>query len=148
MLMAIRPGLMDSRLLGFAGGSITNIPSGTLQNLGPRRRREKFSSTVTQFDDVLIYTHGRHVIKAGFQMNRYNINVFYSGNAGELGVMLFGNGPGGNYSAVTALRRRRSGAADWALGLPEDVGRGTSSGGWHQRDWLYRRLCPGRLAHH
>ena len=55
---------------------------------------EKFSSTVTQFDDVLIYIHGRHVIKAGFQTNRYNINAFYSGNAGELGVMLFGNGPG------------------------------------------------------
>ncbi len=23
------------------------------------------------------------------------------------------------------------------LGLPQDVGRGTSTGGWHQRDWLY-----------
>ena len=119
---------------GFGGGSITNITSGTLQNLGSASVTEKFSSTVTQFDDVLIYTHGRHVIKTGFQTNRYNINVFYSGNSGELGAILFGNGPGGNYSGNGA---GGDPAADWALGLPEDVGRGTSSGEWHQRDWLF-----------
>jgi len=127
-------GLDGLPLLGFSGGSITNIPSGTLQNLGAASVVQKFSSTVTQFDDVLIYTHGQHVIKAGFQTNRYNINAFYSGNAGELGVMLFGNGPGGNYSGNGT---GGAGAADWALGLPEDVGRGTSTGGWHQRDWLF-----------
>jgi hypothetical protein len=120
-------------LLGFAGGSITNIPTGTLHNLGAALVVQKFSSTVTQFDDVLIYTHGRHVLKTGFQLNRYNINVFYSGNSGELGAMLFGNGPGGNYSGNGA---GGDPAVDWALGLPEDVGRGTSTGGWHQRDWL------------
>jgi hypothetical protein len=122
-------------LLGFAGGSITNITTGTLHNLGAALVVQKFSSTVTQFDDVLIYTHGRHVIKTGFQMNKYNINVFYSGNSGELGAMLFGNGPGGNYSGNGV--GGGDPAADWALGLPEDVGRGTSTGGWHQRDWLF-----------
>jgi len=60
-----------------------------------------------------------------------------------LGVMLFGNGPGGNYSGTETVVGGKptptggDAAADWALGLPEDVGRGTSSGGWHQRDWLY-----------
>ena len=127
-------GLDGLPLLGFAGGTITSVPTGTLTNLGSSVVVQKFSSTVTQFDDVFIYTHGRHVIKAGFQMNRYNINAFYSGNAGELGSMLFGNGPGGNYSGNGT---GGDPAADWALGLPEDVGRGTSSGGWHQRDWLY-----------
>jgi hypothetical protein len=125
------PGLPE---FAFGGGSVTNINSGTLTNLGAASVVERFSSTVTQFDDVLIYTRGRHTIKTGFQMNRYNINVFYSGNGGELGVQIFGLGPGGNYSG-----NGTSGdpAADWALGLPQDVGRGTSSGGWHQRDWLY-----------
>jgi Carboxypeptidase regulatory-like domain len=120
--------------LGFAGGSITNINSGTLANLGASSVVEKFSSTVTQFDDVLIFTHGRHVIKTGFQTNRYNINVFYSGNAGELGAEIFGLGPGGNYSGNG---NGGDPSADWALGLPQDVGRGTSTGGWHQRDWLF-----------
>jgi hypothetical protein len=129
--------------LGFAGGSITDINTGTLTNLGAADIVEKFSSTVTQFDDVLIYTHGRHVIKTGFQMNRYNINVFYSGNGGELGAEVYGLGPGGNYSGTATLANgvlTPSGgdpSADWALGLPQDVGRGTSSGEWHQRDWLF-----------
>jgi Carboxypeptidase regulatory-like domain len=121
---------------GFAGGSITNINPGTLTNLGAASVTEKFSSTVTQFDDVLIYTHGRHIIKTGFQTNRYNINVFYSGNSGELGAILFGDGPGGNYSGNGSTGSGDP-SADWALGVPEDVGRGTSSGEWHQRDWLF-----------
>ena len=123
-------------LLGFAGGSVTNVNTGTLQNLGAASVVEKFSSTVTQFDDVLIFTHGRHVFKTGFQTNRYNINVFYTGNGGELGVELFGSGPGGTYSGIGATGTGDP-AADWALGLPGDVGRGTSSGGWHQRNWLF-----------
>jgi Carboxypeptidase regulatory-like domain len=120
--------------LAFGGGSITNINAGSLTSLGAASVVEKFSSTVTQFDDVLIYTHGRHVFKTGFQTNRYNINVFYSGNAGELGAEIFGLGPGGNYSGNG---NGGDPSADWALGLPQDVGRGTSSGGWHQRDWLF-----------
>jgi hypothetical protein len=118
----------------FGGGTITNINTGTLSNLGAASTVEKFSSTVSNFEDVLIYTRGRHVIKGGFQMNRYNINVFYSGNGGELGAEIFGLGTGGNYSGNGA---GGDPSADWALGLPQDVGRGTSSGGWRQRDWLF-----------
>ena len=130
-------GIPGLPLLGFGGGSVTNInPGSALTNLGAADVVEKFSSTVTQFDDVLIYTHGRHVIKTGFQANRYNINVFYTGNGGELGVELFGLGTGGNYSG-TGSGTGGDPSADWALGLPQDVGRGTSSGGWHQRDWLF-----------
>jgi hypothetical protein len=127
------PGLPE---LGFGGGSITNINAGTLTNLGAADVVEKFSSTVTQFDDVLIYTRGPHVFKTGFQTNRYNINVFYSGNSGELGAEVFGLGPGGNYSGI-GNGTGGDPSADWALGLPQDVGRGTSSGEWHQRDWLF-----------
>jgi hypothetical protein len=127
-------GIIGLPEFGFSGGSITNINAGTLTNLGAADVVEKFSSTVTQFDDVLIYTHGRHVIKTGFQANRYNINVFYSGNGGELGALLYGLGAGGNYSGNGT---GGDPSADWALGVPEDVGRGTSSGGWHQRDWLF-----------
>ena len=123
--------------MGFDGGSVTNVSQGsTLLNLGSAGVTEKFSSTVTQFDDGLIYTHGRHIVKTGFQMNRYKINVFYSGNGGESGVLLYGLGPGGDYSG-NGKTGTGDPSADWALGLPEDVGRGTSTGGWHQRDWLF-----------
>ena len=91
---------------------------------------QHFSSTITQFDESLIYTHGRHVIKTGFQLQRINANVFYPGNAGELGAEVFGPGPEGSAYSGDA-------SGDFALGLPESVGRGVSTGGWRARDWLF-----------
>jgi hypothetical protein len=126
------PGLPE---LGFDGGTASSIAQGTsLTNLGSIVNPQHFSSTVTQFDESLIYTHGRHVIKVGFQLQKYNLNVFYPGNAGELGAEVFGLGAGGNYSGNGA---GGDPSADFALGLPESVGRGISSGGWHARDWLF-----------
>jgi hypothetical protein len=126
-------GLSGLPLLGFGGGSVTNPGVGPLASLGSAAVVENFASTVLQLNDGLVYSHGRHVFKAGYQMNQYRINVFYSGNGGELGQLLYGTTFSSNPSNLTS----GSGAADWALGLPEDVGRGTSTGGWHQRDWLY-----------
>ena len=133
-------GLAGLPLFAFGGGAGTNPNAGVLQSLGSAGVTEKFSSTVSQFDDNLIYTHGRHALKFGYQMNRYKINVFYSGNGGELGILIYGLGPGGNYSGngtSTATLLTGDPGADFALGLPQDVARGTASGGWHQRDWLF-----------
>lgn len=124
------PGLPE---FGFGGGTGSSVGTGTLTNLGSLVNPQHFSSTVTQFDESLIYTHGRHAIKSGFQLQRYNLNVFYPGNAGELGAVVFGLGVGGNYSGNGSAGDP---SADWALGLPESVGRGVSTGGWHARDWL------------
>src|SRR5581483_5079135 len=125
-------------LFSFGGGTITNQPGGTLNNLGQAITLENFASTVIQFNDNLIYTHGRHVIKAGFQMNRYRVNVFYAGNGGELGMLLYN----GQYSAPVGASGdvlNAAAGADFALGLPNLVGHGVTSGGggWHQRNWLY-----------
>ena len=131
-------GLIGLPLLSFGGGSGTNPNTGTLANLGSAGVTEKFSSTVEQFTDNLIYTHGRHSIKAGYQMNYYKINVFYSGNGGELGILIYGLGSGGNYTGNGSTSATTGDpTADWALGLPQTVARGTSTGGWHQRDWLF-----------
>lgn len=121
------PGLPEFAFDGGTASSIASSPT-ALTSLGSIVNPQRFSSTVTQFDDVVIYTHGRHVIKTGFELQRYNLNVFYPGNAGELGAEVFGLGPGGDYSG--------NGSTDFALGLPESVGRGASTGGWHARDWL------------
>jgi hypothetical protein len=119
---------------GFSGGTGSSVATGTLTNLGSLVNPQHFSSTVTQFDESVIYTHGRHAIKSGFQAQKYNLNVFYPGNAGELGAVVFGLGVGGNYSGNGTAGDP---SADWALGLPESVGRGVSTGGWHARDWLF-----------
>lgn len=122
------PGLLE---LAFGGGTITNIGNGSLSNLGSALVNENFGSTVVQFDDGLSFSHGSHTFKVGFQMNRYRIDVFYSGNGGELGGILFN----GQYTG-TGSTTLGDPAADFALGLPSYVGRGVSTGGWHQRDWL------------
>jgi hypothetical protein len=121
------PGLPEFGFNGGTASSVATSPSG-LSEIGSLVNPQHFSSTVTQFDESLIYTHARHALKMGFQLQRYNLNVFYPGNAGELGALVYGLGAGGDYTG--------SGAADFALGLPESVGRGVSTGGWHARDWL------------
>lgn len=118
----VGPGLL---LLGFGGGTAPQPNSGAvLTNVGNSVVDQDFADTVIQFDDGLTYTHGRHVFKAGFQMWRYRINTFYSGNSGEFGAILFG----GSFSGDAG--------ADFFLGYPEATGKGVSTGGtWHQFSW-------------
>ena len=123
-------GIAGLPAFGFGGGTASSIAGGTLYTLGSGIVSQHFSSTITHFDESLIYTHGRHVIKTGFQLQRINANVFYPGNAGELGAEVFGPGPEGSAYSGDA-------SGDFALGLPESVGRGVSTGGWRARDWLF-----------
>jgi hypothetical protein len=124
-------------LFGFGGGTITQPGAGTLTNLGNAEAIENFASTAIQFNDNIVYSHGKHVIKAGFQWSKYRINVFYAGNGGALGQILFN----GQYSApgTAGAEANAAAAADFALGLPFLVGRGVSGsgGGWHQMDSLF-----------
>jgi hypothetical protein len=121
---SVGPGLL---LMGFAGGTAPEPGSGgALTNIGSSVVDQDFADTVIQFDDGLNYTRGKHVIKAGFQMWRYRINTFYSGNSGEYGSILFG----GSFSGDAG--------ADFFLGYPEATGKGVSGGGtWHQFSWTY-----------
>jgi Carboxypeptidase regulatory-like domain len=115
------PGLL---LLGFGGGTATEPQTGTLSNLGSNVVDSKFADTVVQFDDGVVVTHGKHVLKAGFQMWRFRLNTFYSGNSGEYGAILFGGAFTGDPSG------------DFFTGYPGATGKGVSSGGsWHQFSW-------------
>jgi hypothetical protein len=117
------PGLL---LLGFGGGTSTEPITGTLSNIGSQVVDSKFADTVIQFDDGLVVTHGRHVLKAGFQMWRFRLNTFYTGNSGAYGAILYGGSFTGDASA------------DFFTGYPSATGKGVSSGGaWHQMSWRF-----------
>ena len=118
------PGLL---LLGFGGGTAPGPNAGTiLTNIGSSVVAQDFADTVIQFDDGLTVTHGKHVFKTGFQLWRYRLNTFYSGNSGEYGSILFG----GSFSGDPG--------ADFFLGYPEATGKGVSTGGvWHQMSWTF-----------
>jgi hypothetical protein len=118
------PGLL---LLGFGGGTAPQPNAGTiLTNVGSNVVKQYFANTVIQFNDGLVITRGKHVFKTGFQMWRYRVNTFYTGNSGAYGSILFGGGFSGDPGA------------DFFLGYPEATGKGVSSGGiWHQFSWTF-----------
>jgi hypothetical protein len=117
------PGLL---LLGFGGGDSAAPGNGTLSNVGSSVVNQTFNDTVIQFDDGVTITRGKHVFKTGFQMWRFRLNTFYSGNSGEYGSILFG----GSFSGDPA--------SDFFTGYPVATGKGVSTGGtWHQFAWRY-----------
>src|ERR1700722_3249152 len=120
---ATGPGLL---LLGFGGGESDGVGNGTLTNIGSQVVDQNFADTVIQFDDGVTITHGKHVFKAGFQMWRFRVNTFYTGNSGAYGDILFG----GSFSGDPA--------SDFFTGWPIARGIGASSGStWHQFAWRY-----------
>jgi Carboxypeptidase regulatory-like domain len=117
------PGLL---LLGFGGGESDGPGTGTLTNVGNQVIDQDFADTVIQFDDGVTITHGKHVFKAGFQMWRFRINTFYTGNSGAYGDILFG----GSFSGDPA--------SDFFTGYPVARGIGVSNGAtWHQFAWRF-----------
>jgi len=114
------PGML---LLGFGGGQPAQPGTGTLTNVGTANIAQDFADTVIQLQEGLNYTHGHHIIHTGFQLWRYRINTFYSGNNGKYGSILFG----GSFTGDPG--------ADFFLGLPAASGRGISCCGWHQRSF-------------
>jgi hypothetical protein len=119
----VGPGLL---LLGFGGGDSAAPQTGTLTNVGNSVVNQNFNDTVIQFDDGVTITRGKHVFKTGFQMWRYRLDTFYSGNSGEYGSILFGGAFTGDP------------AADFFTGYPGATGKGVSTGGtWHQMAWRF-----------
>ena len=119
----VGPGLL---LLGFGGGTAPAPGNGTLTNVGNSVVNQNFNDTVIQFDDGVTITRGKHVFKTGFQMWRYRLDTFYSGNSGEYGSILFGGAFTGDPSS------------DFFTGYPGATGKGVSTGGtWHQMAWRF-----------
>lgn len=88
------PGLVQLNITGNNGGAA---------GLGLQNLVQIFHSTQGQFEDNVIFTHGRHQIKTGFQFVRERQDYIYPGNNGALGFLSIGTATG-------------SGLADFWLG--------------------------------
>jgi len=118
------PGLLA--LQGFAyAATLGNANIGTQQ---------LFANTTFQLTDNLSWIRGKHVMKMGFDEQRRWINVFYAGNNGRSGFIDFN----GRFTAQNAASPAGTqiGEADFLLGLPDQLGKGLSSGTWGQRSWV------------
>lgn len=126
------PGVPSSILPGMSFSTNSFI-----SNFGNSNIYQLFANTVIQYEDTAIVTRGSQTMHFGFQGWRQRVNTFYSGNNGLAGTF--------SYSGQFSGR----GESDFMLGLPSNVGTGTSGGTWGQRanifaayfqnDWHARR---------
>ena len=96
------PGLLELAITGSGFGA--NAAVGQVNYV------QIFHDTQIQFDDNLIYTHGRHSIKTGFQYVRLRQDWMYAGNNGALGFIGFasttGNGLSDAWYGATGYSQR------------------------------------------
>ncbi|HMI50798.1 MAG TPA: carboxypeptidase regulatory-like domain-containing protein [Candidatus Saccharimonadales bacterium] len=121
--------------IGFYGGQPSGLGTGTVSNIGNTLTNQDFNDQVYQLDEGLVWTRGRHTWHLGFQFWKQSIKTFYTGNSGELGAAVFSTtftADPTNGGAATG-----SGLADFFLGLPDNFGRGISSGGWIQSSKIF-----------
>src|SRR5262249_26970651 len=118
-------GLLNLRGFAFTAG-LGSANIGTQQ---------LFATTTYHYADNLTLTRGRHMMKMGANILRQQMNVFYAGNNGRSGFINFG----GRFTAANAINPggKLVGEADFVLGLPDDLGRGLSSGTWGHRKTIY-----------
>jgi hypothetical protein len=123
--------------LGIGNGNPGSLPgllsltfSNTAVNsIGASEQTQSFDDHVWQFDEGLIWNHGRHNFKFGGQLTRQIIKTFYAGNNGQLGLMDFD----GRFTQSGIGGSGGDGAADFVLGLDYQYGRGVSTGKtWQQ----------------
>jgi hypothetical protein len=121
--------------IGAAGVGLLSLQGFTyLNSIGNANigTQQLFANTTWHYADNLTIVRGRHMIKTGGQFLRQQNNVFYAGNNGRTGFINF-NGQysqGPNFASPTS---KAFPEADFVLGLPNDLGRGLSSGTWGQR---------------
>jgi hypothetical protein len=128
------PGLVELDITGNNGGAA---------GLGLRNLVQIFHSTQGQFEDNLIFTHGRHQIKSGFQFVRERQDYIYPGNNGALGYFGFTTGQTGSGLADFWLGSVQGGAASQRdtgsqLSSPAKL-RGNVFAAFVQDDW---RVTP------
>jgi hypothetical protein len=97
-----------------------------------------FADTVIQVEDGMVITRGRHILHTGFQYWRQRINTFISGDGGVSGAIIFdGRWTAGPDPLAVAGGSTGSPDADFFLGLPESLGRGSNGGTWGQRSNVF-----------
>ncbi len=122
------PGVPSSFLpsMSLSGGNVAGFGTSDVYQL--------FADTTMQFEDTAIWTKGSHTMQFGFQMYRYRVDTFYSGNNGRAGTFLFN----GQYTSGVPGERASSAnggiaEADFLLGLPDEIQGGVNGGTWGQR---------------
>ena len=118
-------GVTDTFLPQLVFNSVAvNPPAGIPDKIGNNDLVQSFHDTTLQFEDSISWTHGRHSVHAGFEVYHYIMNDLYPGNAGLAGQFFFN----GQFTGRPGVSTGHP-AADFLLGLPQDVAQGNGGGG-------------------
>lgn len=105
----------------FTAGNLSAVGIG----FGNPNTGETQADTVIQAEDTAIITKGSHMMRAGVEISRQRINIFYPGNEGIAGAFNFS----GQYTGAAE--------ADFMAGLPTEVQGGINGGTWGQRSSVF-----------
>jgi hypothetical protein len=124
---------------------LMTLTGGNVASFGTSDALQLVADTVIQAGDTLIWSKGNHNMRFGFQSYRYRQDVFYAGNNGAAGTILFngqytaGPAAGTKSGVVNPATGTASGIAeaDFLLGLPDEIQGGVNGGTWGQRANLF-----------
>lgn len=123
----------------FPGFSEQSTSNTGLSNIGTSGSPTLIIDNTFSYSDDLTWQHGRHLMKAGVQLLRYQQNQFYAGNQGAMGIFTYnGNFTSNpNVGAGNATTPNGNGydVADFALDRVYTEGVGAVTGNTGDRQW-------------
>ena len=122
--------------VGFAQQATHNT---NLSNIGTQALITNIIDNTFSYSDDLTWQHGKHLIKGGAQLLRYQENQFYPGNQGATGTFTyngnFTSNPFIGSGSATVMNANGYDVADFALDRVYTDGVGAVTGDTGQRQW-------------
>jgi hypothetical protein len=102
----------------YPGFTESNISTAE-KNIGTLGAVQNYIDNIFDYGDTVTWLHGRHIIKGGAQILRYQENFYYGGNAGTMGEFLY-NGIFTKDLTVNPTYGKGYGFADFVLDQSEN----------------------------
>jgi hypothetical protein len=122
--------------VGFSSQTTSNTG---LSNIGTAGSPTIIIDNTFSYSDDLTWQRGKHLIKGGVQLLRYQQNQFYAGNQGAMGIFTyngnFTSNPNIGGGSATVMNGNGYDVADFALDRVYTEGVGAVKGNTGQRQW-------------
>jgi len=102
----------------YPGFTESNISTAE-KNIGTLGVIQNFIDNIFDYGDTVTWLHGKHVIKGGAQILRYQENFYYGGNAGTMGEFIY-NGIFTKDTTIDPVKGTGYGFADFVLDQSEN----------------------------
>jgi hypothetical protein len=102
----------------YPGFTETNISSAE-KNVGTLGVVQNYIDNIFDYGDTVTWLHGKHILKGGAQVLRYQENFYYGGNAGNMGEFIY-NGIFTKDLTVDPTKGKGYGFADFVIDASEN----------------------------